>query len=31
VVRIVLWFEQWLEWWRWLIPPWHVLLESTKD
>jgi hypothetical protein len=27
----MLWFEQWLEWWRWLIPSWHVVLESTKD
>jgi hypothetical protein len=24
-------FEQWLEWWRWLIPSWHVVLKSTKD
>jgi hypothetical protein len=24
-------FEQWLEWWRWLIPSWHVVLESAKD
>jgi hypothetical protein len=22
-------FEQWLEWWRWLISSWHVVLEST--
>jgi hypothetical protein len=27
----MLWFEQWLEWWRWLIPSWHVVLESNKD
>jgi hypothetical protein len=27
----MLWFEQWLEWWRWLIPSWHVVLESAKD
>jgi hypothetical protein len=27
----MLWFEQWLEWWRWLIPSWHVVLESPKD
>jgi hypothetical protein len=24
-------FEQWLEWWRWLIPSWHVVLKSVKD
>jgi hypothetical protein len=24
-------FEQRLEWWRWLIPSWHVVLNSTKD
>jgi hypothetical protein len=24
-------FEQWLEWWRWLILSWHVVLESAKD
>jgi hypothetical protein len=24
-------FEQRLEWWRWLIPSWHVVLESAKD
>jgi hypothetical protein len=24
----MLWFEQW---WRWLIPSWHVVLESAKD
>jgi hypothetical protein len=27
----MLWFEQQLEWWRWLIPSWQVALESTKD
>jgi hypothetical protein len=27
----MLWFEQWLEWWRWLIPSQHVVLESGKD
>jgi hypothetical protein len=27
----MLWFEQWLEWWRWLILSWHVVLESAKD
>jgi hypothetical protein len=27
----MLWFEQWLEWWRWLIPSWHVVLESAKN
>jgi hypothetical protein len=26
----MMWFEQWLEWWRWLIPSWHVVLESAK-
>jgi hypothetical protein len=26
-----MWFEQWLEWWRWLIPSWHVVLESAKN
>jgi hypothetical protein len=26
-----MWFEQRLEWWRWLIPSWHVVLESAKD
>jgi hypothetical protein len=26
-----MWFEQWLEWWRWLIPSWHMVLESAKD
>jgi hypothetical protein len=28
---LMLWFEQWLEWWWWLIPSWHVVLESAKD
>jgi hypothetical protein len=27
----MLWFEQWLEWLRWLIPSWHVVLEYAKD
>jgi hypothetical protein len=27
----MLWFEQRLEWWRWLIPSWLVVLGSTKD
>jgi hypothetical protein len=27
----MLWLEQWLEWWRSLIPSWHVELESAKD
>jgi hypothetical protein len=27
----MLWFEQWLEWWTWLKPSWHVVLESAKD
>jgi hypothetical protein len=27
----MLWFEQWLEWWRWLIPSWYVVLKSAKD
>jgi hypothetical protein len=27
----MLWFEQWLEWWRWLILSWHVVLESARD
>jgi hypothetical protein len=27
----MLWFEQWLEWWRWLILSWHVVLEFIKD
>jgi hypothetical protein len=26
-----MWFEQWLKWWRWLIPSWHAVLESIKD
>jgi hypothetical protein len=26
----MLWFEQWLEWWRWLIPSQHVVLKSAK-
>jgi hypothetical protein len=26
-----LWFEQWFEWWRWLIPSWRVVLEFAKD
>jgi hypothetical protein len=26
-----MWFEQWLEWWRWLIPSWYVVLEFAKD
>jgi hypothetical protein len=30
-VRSMLWFEQRLEWWRWLKPSWHVVLESSKD
>jgi hypothetical protein len=25
------WFKQWLEWWRWFIPSWHVVLSSFKD
>jgi hypothetical protein len=28
---LMLWFEQWLKWWRWLILSWHVVLESIKD
>jgi hypothetical protein len=28
---LMLWFKEWLEWWRWLIPSWHVVLESVKD
>jgi hypothetical protein len=28
---LMLWFEQWLEWWRWLISSWHMVLESAKD
>jgi hypothetical protein len=27
----MLWFEQWLEGWRWLSPSEFVVLESTKD
>jgi hypothetical protein len=27
----MLWFEQWLEWWRWLIPSWHVVLISATE
>jgi hypothetical protein len=27
----MLWFEQWLEWWRQLILSSHLVLESTKD
>jgi hypothetical protein len=27
----MLWFEQRLKWWRWLIPSWHLVLESAKD
>jgi hypothetical protein len=27
----MLWFEQRLEWWRWLIPSWHVVLEFAKN
>jgi hypothetical protein len=27
----MLWFEQWLEWWRWLIPSGHVMFESAKN
>jgi hypothetical protein len=27
----MLWFEQWMEWWRWLIPSWHVVQKSAKD
>jgi hypothetical protein len=26
----MLWFEQWLVWWRWLIPSRDVVLESAK-
>jgi hypothetical protein len=26
-----MWFEQRQEWWRFLIPSWHVVLESAKD
>jgi hypothetical protein len=27
----MMWFEQRLEWWRWLIPSWHVVWESAND
>jgi hypothetical protein len=27
----MLWLEQWLVWWRWLIPSSLVVLESAKD
>jgi hypothetical protein len=27
----MLWFEQWMEWWIWLIPSWHVVFESIKN
>jgi hypothetical protein len=27
----MLWFEQQLELWRWLIPSWHVVLEYAKN
>jgi hypothetical protein len=27
----MLWFEQRLELWRWLISSWHVVLEYAKD
>jgi hypothetical protein len=27
----MLWFEQWLEWWRRLIPSRHVVLKFAKD
>jgi hypothetical protein len=27
----MLWFEQWLKLWRWLILSWHVVLKSAKD
>jgi hypothetical protein len=27
----MLWIEERLEWWRWLIPSWHMVLESAKD
>jgi hypothetical protein len=27
----MLWFVQWMKWWRWLIPLWHMVLESAKD
>jgi hypothetical protein len=31
VLGSMLWFEQRLEWWRWLILSWHVMLKSAKD
>jgi hypothetical protein len=31
VLGSIPWFEEWLGWWRWLIPSCHVVLESTKD
>jgi hypothetical protein len=27
----MLWFAQWLEWWRLLIPSWHVVLKFAKN
>jgi hypothetical protein len=27
----MLWFEHWLEGWRWLIPSWQVVIKSAKD
>jgi hypothetical protein len=27
----MLWFEQRLEWWRWLILSWHVVLKYAND
>jgi hypothetical protein len=27
----MLWFEQWLEWWRWFIPSSHVAFESPME
>jgi hypothetical protein len=27
----MLWFEQQMEWWRYLILSWHAVLESAKD
>jgi hypothetical protein len=26
-----LWFEQWIEWRRWSIPSWYVVLEFATD
>jgi hypothetical protein len=26
----MIWFEQWLEWWTWLMLSWHVLLKSAE-